>query len=80
MSKQSLNFQFWVTYPFSTRNVSECDHYPLSPFILTQTLLHLSNVLEFVQEPLVYGSQVMDLINGHATVQGLKKQNNPHNA
>lgn len=28
----------------------------LSPVILTQELLHRSNVLQFVQEPLVYGS------------------------
>ncbi len=52
----------------------------LLPVILTQELLHRSNVLQFVQEPLVYGSEVMDLINGHTTVKGLEKQYNQCNA
>lgn len=62
-------------------NISyECPNVTLSPVILTQALLHLSDVPQFVQEPFVYGSEVMDLINGQTTVQGLEKQNNQHNA
>lgn len=42
------------------------------PPVVCQVLLQLCYPVEFVEEPLVYGRQLVDLINTHAAVEGLK--------
>lgn len=44
------------------------------PPVVCQVLLQLCYPVEFVEEPLVYGCQLVDLINTHATVEGLKSR------
>ena len=42
------------------------------PPVVCQMLLQLCYPVELVEEPLVYGRQLVDLIDTHATVEGLK--------
>lgn len=44
------------------------------PPVVCQVLLQLCYPVELVEEPLVYGRQLVDLINTHATVEGLKSR------
>lgn len=41
------------------------------PVVVRQLLLQLRYPTQFVEEPLVYGRQLVDAIDTHATVQGL---------
>lgn len=49
------------------------------PSVVAQLLFQLRDLVEFVEEPLVDGRQLMDAIDVHATMEGLrcreKKQN-----
>lgn len=42
------------------------------PVVLRQVLLLLCYPMEFVEEPLVYGCQLVDLIHTHTAVEGLR--------
>lgn len=44
------------------------------PPVACQVLLQLCYPVELVEEPLVYGRQLVDLINTHAAVEGLKSR------
>lgn len=44
------------------------------PPVVCQVLLQLCYPVQFVEEPLVYGRQLVDLINTHAAVEGLKSR------
>lgn len=46
-------------------------HLSVLPSVVCQVLLQLCYPAEFVEEPLVYGRQLVDLINTHAAVEGL---------
>lgn len=44
------------------------------PPVVRQVLLQLCYPVEFVEEPLIYGRQLVDLIYTHTTVEGLKRK------
>lgn len=41
------------------------------PSVAAQLLFQLRDLVEFVEEPLVDGRQLMDAIDAHATMEGL---------
>lgn len=44
------------------------------PVVVCQFLLQLRYPPQFVEEPLVYGRQLVDVIHTHAAVKGLKRR------
>lgn len=44
------------------------------PVVVCQVLLHLGDPTQFVEEPLVYGRQLVDAIDTHAAVKGLNRR------
>ena len=78
------NFWFHINQPARHRNIKSDQKVPLLyqaahvcvicvlPPVVCQVLLQLCYPTELVEEPLVYGCQLVDLIDTHSTVEGLK--------
>lgn len=47
-------------------------HHTLIPLVVCQLLLQLCYPVEFVKKPLIYGRQLVDLINTHTAMESLK--------
>lgn len=46
------------------------------PSVVAQLLLQLRDLVEFVEEPLVDGRQLVDVIDAHAAMEGLGSREN----